>query len=778
MSTPSEQIYLFGEVVPEDVTLYPLLWVFDMTLTGSMLFASICSLGLVFGYQKHLFWAFGFLYSLASSLLASVRAYIPAAGRLLVSVSSRQELRMALHDLRSRLFLSVVDSCLGRTLFSVASWYMSGESPVVMCRVFASFVIGVLAYSAVVVPVVESIWGFSEGFLSRASEQSGLCLSFLEWQMVYDRLNLRQWAPACRCVGEAAGLEVRSIIEDDWGLGDIFGEIHHFAFVLVAIVSAIVIAVVSFNTALDTRADRIRREKLRTETKLRDDARVRQEVVELRTSVDRYQVLLEAKDGFVAAVTEELRVAKQEVKSGRTEIESLKTAVRDNNQNVPRYSHRRDPKVKELRADLAQVVQSYDTVREELKRAKEDTSERERSLAADVAALEEQLASKEQVDENTLSENSSLSAALETRNRSLESQSQQLESIQNHLSAAVAREEESRRQRDTERQQAAAEYQILELYSQGLLSEKGLLMNQVNELTGQVQQISAEQQQTSGRFMALQEEYDMMVGDLFDKTEPDQGIDLAAQQATNLAQELEATKSAADTKITEIQASANLAERMLADARETMHALSTSYNTKLEEERQATADAQSRVEAMTFEASGFERNIGMAMRGAEQYRKQAEEARESAKAIESRLARYEPPEVVSTQEIPVRRTGQVNLAAALEEHQVTVAMQTTEIEQLKQKLAAEKAGASSFSDNNYDNQNKAMEQVARLRRDLEGEKRARVDDQLRWDRRTRELEEENRRLRISQSNASGGVFNHRGRGRYSVRLSVACLLLA
>ncbi|GKZ69921.1 hypothetical protein AnigIFM50267_005156, partial [Aspergillus niger] len=51
--------------------------------------------------------------------------------------------------------------------------------------------------------------------------------------------------------------------------------------------------------------------------------------------------------------------------------------------------------------------------------------------------------------------------------------------------------------------------------------------------------------------------------------------------------------------------------------------------------------------------------------------------------------------------------------------------------------------------------------INRLRQALEAEKRQRTEEQVRWGRRVRELEEETQRLRVSSSNAGLG----RGRGR-------------
>lgn len=79
---------------------------------------------------------------------------------------------------------------------------------------------------------------------------------------------------------------------------------------------------------------------------------------------------------------------------------------------------------------------------------------------------------------------------------------------------------------------------------------------------------------------------------------------------------------------------------------------------------------------------------------------------------------------------------------------MTVAQKQTEINDLKRALEETKTGAQRPAEDAL------REEVSKLRRALETEKRARTEDQIRWDKRTRELQAENQRLTIARSNAA------------------------
>lgn len=744
MTTPAEQLFLFGEVVPD----LPSWAVLDLTTTGSMLFAGVCLLSLVVGYFDHLSWVFWLMYSLFSTVASSltlVPVYALASGARLVlaSISSHQELQVALHHLRDRLIIRTMESRLCRWCASALGWLFPADSIIMVCRLLVVALAARTAFPALLVPMVEALAGFAEGFLSGNLELSGFCISVQDWSASQAGLTISQWKQLCYCLGEAAGLEAKAIVEDDWGFDDIYdGEIHHlFALVFVATTLVIATAVVLTREVVVRYANSAVREQRRAEAKLRDELHRQQEADALRTAVHDYQFLLANKSGLVAAKDEELRVAKQKLEMCRAEVKSLK-APRDNAM-VFRW-RLPDPRVAELQQSLEQKVKSFNAAEEKLRMAQKDANARERSLEFKVATLEQKLAEREQADDKSLSENASLRAALEMQTRKLETTSQLLEANEHRLAAVEERCELSWRQMGIERQKFAAE-------SQRLTSERQLLEAQVNGLTVQVQLEQEKFQQATADYRSLQISYDELMGQVFENSDRD-------QENAELRRELEATREAAEARITELQGLVYLANQSAKSSRQTMHDFKLACDTVRAQDSKEHAATLLLVERLQSGVSDLERRLGKTLRDASESRKQAEEFRELARAAELRLAKYEPLQGSSSQGIPTYRSGRSAwVSNALEESRVTVALQSAEIEQLKSKLEAAKQGVPSPSE-------EATHQIARLRSDLEGERRARTEDQIRWDRRTRELEEENRRLRISRSN-DAGVFNRRASRR-------------
>ena len=741
MMTPEEQIFLFGRVDPT----MPTWWALDLTLGASMVFAGVCTLGIIVGCFDYLSWAFWLVFSLISSgvsnlILSPIHALVHGLRSNPGSVGPLQGLRIALHQVWVRLILCIMDSqvyCWGASL---SEWMFPGDMSVMICRHIVSILSVQYGFNWFLRPAARYLSGFAEGLVSKTLEQSGHCF----WGLYNG-----QGEQSAYCLGEEAGLQVKAIIEDDWGLVDLFntGDIHHiFALVLVAIATLVFTAVVLAIAILTRWADRQNRNRLRAEAKLRDEARWQQVIDELQTTVLDHQRQLHDKDDVVAAKDEELRVAKETMKMMLAEIKILRAPRDDISWRLT------DPRIAELQQKLEQVEKSLNAARLELTGTKEDATSREWSLEAKMASLEQQLSEKEQASGKSLSEIASLRATLETRSRTLASQTQQLEDIERRQAAAEARNEHFRHQLDTERRQFAIDRQQYVAHCQGLATEREIFVDRVNELTAQLQLVSGNYQQAAAEYEGLRSSYDELMGSIFENSEAGQERDRAVQQLAQLQHELNATKAAAETRITELQGSLHLADRQVSDARQTMHDLKASCDVTLEQESETNEELQTEIETL-------EKKLCMAMRDADRSHKKAEELSDVLKVTKHRLARYEPSNEGSTQEIPVRRSATLaSVSAALEETRVTVTQQSAQIVELKKQLEA----ANKQRETNTSPSDEARQQIARLRRDLEGERRARTEDQVRWDRRTKELDEENRRLRISQSNNESGIFNRRG----------------
>lgn len=147
------------------------------------------------------------------------------------------------------------------------------------------------------------------------------------------------------------------------------------------------------------------------------------------------------------------------------------------------------------------------------------------------------------------------------------------------------------------------------------------------------------------------------------------------------------------------------------------------------------------------EVADLQGKVDTAMRDAQRSHEGAENSNRTIAVLEHRLAKCTMP--YSSNKIPNRQIGDMgSISTALSETRVRVSKQQMEINDLKRHLEQVKAGGTRPADETL------REVITTLRRTLDAEKRARTEDQLRWDKRTRELEAENRKLTISRSNAA------------------------
>jgi hypothetical protein len=113
------------------------------------------------------------------------------------------------------------------------------------------------------------------------------------------------------------------------------------------------------------------------------------------------------------------------------------------------------------------------------------------------------------------------------------------------------------------------------------------------------------------------------------------------------------------------------------------------------------------------------------------------------------------------QEIPKRQmTNPGSISTALEQSKLKIVEQEAQTNHLQQQLNQAKVAGSGMP-----NDTDLEQHIRELRGALENEKRGRVNDQVNWGRRTRELEEEVQKLRISASQMRGTPGLRRGRGR-------------
>ncbi|QRD82117.1 integral membrane protein [Aspergillus flavus] len=434
--------------------------------------------------------------------------------------------------------------------------------------------------------------------------------------------------------------------------------------------------------------------------------------IDLWNMIDQCEGVIAKQKGLIIAKTEELRVVKQRMEDGWALVKKLSARQALIEETRPRET----TVIVELRQELAVKKGQLIIAQGKLRHVQDDTTAKERSLCERVAQLEQQLArEREQAEADSLSEHRSLRAELQTRK-------DQLVTLEHRLAAAEARERQSRGHIDTEHQN---------------------LVIRNNELVAQNQELMAQCQ-------ASQTEHDRLELQVRDSSVAIQERDAALGRVILLETELVTTKSSAESVVRQAQESLAHAYKADVALRQSMPDLQHTCDLTLAQERATADQAQKRASDLTAEVNVLQGKIGMAMRDAQRSHNQAAAAERTIQILEHRLSRWEASH--SSQEIPKRPSRDVgSISTALAQSQVTVSQQQTEINDLRRQLGEAKQGFL------WPSEQVAQEGVQKLWEVLSNEKRARTEDNIRWSRKTRELEDECQKLRISLSNAAAST---------------------
>ncbi|KAL3464967.1 hypothetical protein BJX64DRAFT_285835 [Aspergillus heterothallicus] len=171
-----------------------------------------------------------------------------------------------------------------------------------------------------------------------------------------------------------------------------------------------------------------------------------------------------------------------------------------------------------------------------------------------------------------------------------------------------------------------------------------------------------------------------------------------------------------------------------------------------------------RVAKQEEEIHALRTEIGKLTHGIEQGQSEMQRAQATAEVLQHRLTKFET--AGSAQEIPKRQmTYQGSVVTALDQSKLRIVELQAEINELQGQLDQAKAGRT------REPTGAALEQrIKELSTALEDEKRNRAEDQIRWSKMATELEEENRRLKISASSMqANSALRLRGRGRGRAR---------
>ncbi|ODM15026.1 hypothetical protein SI65_09521 [Aspergillus cristatus] len=227
-------------------------------------------------------------------------------------------------------------------------------------------------------------------------------------------------------------------------------------------------------------------------------------------------------------------------------------------------------------------------------------------------------------------------------------------------------------------------------------------------------------------------------------------VDAAMDEMMNQQKEIDSVNLSADITRVEAEIAYTQSEENEARLQQSMSDLKSVCDLAVEQERSATEEARKIACGLEMELNDCHNKIGTALRDAQRHHQQWVASQKTIEILERRLAKYKMFETGSTQEIPKRKIGNpVSTSTALAEKDVIVANQLAQINDLTRQLEQAKQGAPcpAVADG------KIQENFKKLRAALDKERRERIEDNVRWSSKTRELEDANQKLRISVSNA-------------------------
>ncbi|EAW11322.1 uncharacterized protein ACLA_090150 [Aspergillus clavatus NRRL 1] len=469
--------------------------------------------------------------------------------------------------------------------------------------------------------------------------------------------------------------------------------------------------------------------------------------------------------GKVAKLEQQLQAEKERQTEDRflDEIESLRTEIQT-----------RDEQLAFMEQHRAAAEKGLDAHIQELTIKNEELQTRNHKLVATEERLtiaHEEIDAERRRAADRIHELEAHVQDLTATNKELQTRNDQLASMERRLATAD-------KETDSERRRAA---------------------DRIHELEAHVQDLTAKNEE----FQASRDNLSQMCSSL---ATVQQERDDAFQQIVQLQNELESTRTTAEAVFLESQESLAQARALESELQQSMHDLQHACDSSLAQERAASASARARIAELEAEVADLQtqRSLamrdaeraqqraaataaaaaaaaaanpgpqtvelkaeiadlqtqrGLAMRDAERAQKRADDAEKTITILETRLSKHENAARGSLQDIPKRQMGNIgSISTALAESEVKVAQQQNQISDLQRQIEEFKKGASGPSDD------AVAEEVQKLRGALDQVRRERTEDQVRWDKRTRELEEDNQKLRVSLSNAEA-VSRRRAGGR-------------
>lgn len=730
MTSHVEQYFLYGEVgieMPLPGSLETLIGYADLTAGAAIVFAALILFSLVAGCWE----------TLSPFLLTAAKKFILYPIQAVSSLLRQYALEFfcgcwcheCRYALRERLTRWIVDSHPYRLASTVFDWHFPWNRPLAtLCRLSGTYISCLTVYTTLLIPGVRYLSGIVDGWI--AEVQSPHCPSAISKYYLNERLSRRHFSEAYYCLGEKSGLRLHGLTVGNWNLhlnGD--GEIDHFygiAFVATTVLLAIV-ATISYNILPETAAFQYIKSCLQRQNSYPHGTPITPKEIDLWNVISQYEADLDAnktqlanKTALLNATTAELHASKSRQEEGWAQFERLvagrNEAVEAQSREMSINSHLRQQLVKT--GGLLKVAE----------RRLKDESQKIIEVQQQVANERKQLASERREFELECQQFSEEQQQASERQDLIEER-QQHAVMENQLAAERQQLSDERQRLDDERKNHTQQYEELMDKEYNLGSENLDLMLKNSELTNSLRVFQQER-------------------------------DAAMTQAMNMQQELESTNLTASITLMEAQESLSRTQQTEAAFHQSATDIRNACDQVVMQERSAADQARRQVSSLTADFNDLQNKIGMAMRDAQRSHEKAENSQRTIDILEHRLAKYENPESGSTQEIPKRQTGNMgSMSTALAQKEVVVANQLAEISDLKCRLEQAKQGAPRPSEPAI------QENFQKLREALEKERRERTTDNVRWGTRTRELETDNQKLRISLSNAQAHPGRRSGNRR-------------
>ncbi|RAH67237.1 uncharacterized protein BO66DRAFT_379937 [Aspergillus aculeatinus CBS 121060] len=722
MSNAAEQIFFYGQVTdPAHASSFDVLTYLDLTNGGTILFQAIILITIIIC----------FLPDLAPLTLTGVQRFIISPIRSLlhdihwaVQQLSNGESRKSFYRLcYANAQDTILNSSLVQLTFIGILWFFPSNRPLSTAgRLWALAAGSKWMYISALIPGHHYLNGITAGFSPMGRDRYEDCLADMARSGLPDRWTNKQWLASYRCSGVETGLELYETIKDraQWLVPPVDSEVRHLrvlAFMAV-LIPTLVIGLWLFY-ALCNKVAALRRgmvlaangEPRPTEC----EAYLWNLSKSLETANGKLQQCMATREAEFQAEKQRLEeTVRHQTDLTSRKIQSALRQAKDAHAGI----------IDELKRKVVQLENNLTMARAEAQFVVVDEVDaaREQFLKDRIVQLEKQLAgAKKKSNARSKKELQTVKDELQTRTDELTTLTDKLSEAETRVSAA---EERGRR----------SETQLQEL----------IMKNQ--ELLAQNQQISAESEafqvaheaslKQSLSLETMQKERDAAIAKNQELLTQNQNIiaEYEAFRASHEANPQHSHGASAQQSMQEGEVACNLS---VAEAR-----------AQAEQARSQAFMMQKNLDEVTEENRTLQIQIGLAMRDAQRGQERADTAERVNKVLEVRLAQWEE-KARDEQMILKRPTANVgSVTTALQQCQVKVSEQQTRINELTEKL--EKAKVASPAGKVEE---KLRADLSMIKSMYDREKRARTEDQIRWSKENRELEEELRKLRISISNA-------------------------